>query len=266
MASCQYWHANYFYITMDANISETGSNYHKVYWKITMHHSRLSVNAFSFNWYVNDNSGTLNCGAINSGRGSYDRVLGEGTVTVWHTGEANIGFGFSSGINWRDYTAGGYLASNPSAGGTLYLPQLAVNPTTFTWVSASGGTNNWLDKDNPTFNVSWGGASNGTYTITNHNIDISKDGWASLKTPWANGNANGATGGSANGVSAASLGLSGGETVLVRVALYSTQGSWMWTNWGGSFRIYSRPTAPTTFSVPSSQEIDTAFNITWGRS
>ena len=29
MASCQYWHANYFYITMYADIVETGSNYHK---------------------------------------------------------------------------------------------------------------------------------------------------------------------------------------------------------------------------------------------
>lgn len=261
MADCQYWHANYFYITMYTNISETGSNYHKVYWKLVMHHSKLSVNAFSFNWYVNNEKGTINYGAIETGSGHQDRTLGEGTVTVWHTDEVKIGFGFSSGIQWQDYTAGGYLAYNPSANGSITLPQLSVAPTPPNNVSVSGGSSGWLPITNPTFNVSWSGASAGTYTITQYNIDVTKNDWASITTPASLSTSN--TYGSLNNVSASSLGLSGGETVRVRVAMMTSRGDWLLSYWGGSFRTYSNPTAPTTFNVPSSQEIDTAFNITW---
>ena len=261
MASCQYWHANYFYITMYADIVETGSNYHKVHWKLVMHHSRLNVSSFSFNWYVNDNSGVINYGAINAGRGGQDRTLGEGTVTVWHTDAVNIGFGFSSGIRWKDYTSGGYLAYDPSANGSITLPQLAVAPTPPNSVSVSGGSSGWLSINNPTFNVSWSGASAGTYTITQYNIDVTKNDWASITTPASLSTSN--TYGSLNNVSASSLGLSGGETVRVRVAMMTSRGDWLLSYWGGSFRTYSNPTSPTTFNVPSSQEIDTAFNITW---
>ena len=261
MASCQYWHANYFYITMYADIVETGSNYHKVHWKIVMHHSRLSVGSFAFNWYVNDNSGVINYGAINAGRGGQDRTLGEGTVTVWHTDAVNIGFGFSSGIRWKDYTSGGYLAYDPSANGSITLPQLAVDPTPPNSVSVSGGSSGWLNKDSPLFNVSWSGASAGTATIYGYSIDVSKDNWAnSTNVGYVE---TGNTYGSANNVSASAVGLNGGETIRIRVGINSSYGWKGHGYWGGTFKVYSRPSAPSTFNVPANQEIDTSFNITW---
>lgn len=263
MADCQYYHENYFYLTMYADIVETGGNYHKVHWKIVMHHSRLNVSAFSFNWYVNDNSGTINYGAINVGSGGQDRTLGEGDVWVWHSDGVNIGFGFSSGIRWKDYTKGGYLAYDPSANGSLWLPQLTVNPTLPNSVTANGTNNSWwLDKDSPNFNVSWSGASSGTFTINQYSIDASKNGWANS---WnVSSLATSAGSGSKNNVSLSSLGLSGGENINIRVGMQTTDGTW-WghTYWGGSFHIYSRPSAPSTLSAPSSQEIDTSFNVTW---
>ena len=193
---------------------------------------------------------------------TYDNTLiASGSVDV--SSANNRWIGVSAGIGFYNHSGITHSGSGGITCPTIVPP--AVNPTPPNSVVASGGTggnNWWLDKDNPIFSVSWSGATNGTYTITNHNVDISKDNWASLVTPYAN-SVSGATSGNANNISASGLGLSGGETVRVRVAINSTQGSWMWTNWGGSFTIYSRPSAPTTFNVPSQQEIDTSFNINW---
>ena len=229
MASCQYWHANYFYITMYVDIVETGSNYHKLDWSLWLHHRSLQVGSFSFNWWVNDQGGSVSHGAINTGSADYDDLLGSGSVWVSHTDGVEIGFGFSSDIVWRDVYAGGYLANYPSSSSTIWLPQLAVAPTPPNSVSVSGGSSGWLNKDSPLFNVSWSGASAGTYTITQYNIDVTKNGWGSIITPSYLQTS--ATSGSLSNVSAAGLGLSGGETINIRVAMMTTRGDWRRSCW-----------------------------------
>lgn len=148
-----------------------------------------------------------------------------------------------------------------SASGSIWLDQLAVPPTPPNSVTVTGGTNGYLDINNPVCNVSWSGATRGTYTITTYNIDTTKNNFASIATPYS-ANANNNTSGSANNVSFASLGLSGGETVRLRVAMMTTRGDWMLTNWGGSFRIVSHPTPPK-ITAPANVEIDTNFSVTW---
>ena len=197
--------------------------------------------------------------------GNYGKLMTY-TNTLIASGSVDIGsannrwVGVSAGIGFYNHSGITHSGSGGITCPTIVPP--AVDPTPPNSVNASGGTNNWIDKDNPLCSVSWSGATNGTYTITKHNIDITKNNFASITTPYSV-DVNGATSGSAQNVSLSSLGLSGGETVRLRVAMLTTKGAWMMTNWGGSFHIYSRPSAPTTFNVPSSQEIDTSFNVSW---
>ena len=262
MASCQDYRQSYFYVTLTANVIENNSagGYSVVSWSLDMHHGRMAINNPStWNVYIDGQHTAITLYGWNSPSGSYDKNIGSGTTTIWHTDAKTIGFSFDSAVNWN---ISGSNLGGVRASGTLDLPQLAVAPTPPNSVSVSGGNNGWLSKDSPLCNVSWSGATRGTYTITTYNIDVTKNGWGSITTPVSQ-NANNATSGSANNVSFASLGLSGGETVHLRVAMMTTRGDWMLSYWGGSFKIYSNPTAPTTFSTPSSQEIDTSFNISW---
>ena len=45
----------------------------------------------------------------------------------------------------------------------------------------------------------------------------------------------------------------------------TNNGTW-WGHiyWNGVLNVYSSPTAPSTFTSPTSVEIDTGFNLTWG--
>ena len=58
--------------------------------------------------------------------------------------------------------------------------------------------------------------------------------------------------------------LYGGDKIQVRIGLKTTNGTW-WGHsyWGGVLNVYSSPTAPSTFSSPTSVEIDSGFNLTW---
>jgi len=270
MAEARYNHPKgktYFYIVMNASISETGSNYHKVYWELKLRYSKLSVNAFNFNWWVNDQSGTASHSAIKvTTNGEHWATIGSGTVTVWHQDAVNIGFGFSSGIRWKDVSAGGYLAYDPSASNTLYLPQLAIPPTVPTSVSVSGNSGTWVNKDDPKFSASWSGATAGTYTIDAYSVDIAKYGQGNYTNT---GNVETSqTYGSVSNRPINVLGaLSGGDKLQVRIGLHTTTGGdngwWGHIYWGGTLNVYSSPIAPSTFSVPSSVEIGSNLTISW---
>ena len=260
MAEAQDWRYSYFYATLTANVTDNNSSggYSKVSWSLVLHCSRLNVASSTWNVYIDGQHTACTLGAQNLGSGSHDLWIGGGDAYIYHTSAKTITCSFDTPINWN---ISGRNLGGMSASCTLDLPQLAVAPTPPNSVSVSGGSSGWLSIDNPTFNVSWSGASAGTYTITQYNIDVTKNDWGSIITPATQGS--NATSGSINNVSAASLGLSGNETIRVRVAMMTTRGDWLLSYWGGSFRTYSNPTAPTTFNVPSSQEIDTAFNINW---
>lgn len=261
MAYCQDYRYSYFYVTLNCNQGDSGSDgngqYHWVNWDINIHYSRMDARSADFTVTVDGQDTVCATGEMSSGSGSHNRQFGSGSIKVYHTAAKTVYFSFDSDVNWK--ISGVYL-NGMSASGELSLPQLAVPPTAPTSVSVSGGSNGWLPVSNPVFNVSWSGASAGTYTITQYNIDVSKDNWGSLKTPSTLTTSN--TYGSLNNVSASSLGLSGGETIKVRVAMMTTEGNWKLKDWGGSFKTYTNPTAPT-LSAPSSQEIDTKFSISW---
>ena len=250
---------SYFYMILNVWVGDTDSySYHRLDWSLTIHHSRLSVSGGSATVWINGQQKDLSFGSRSTGKGSYDWVVGSGSEYIYHTNAVDVGFSFTMNSRWN---IGGKSTYGMSASNCIHVGGFAVSPTPPNSVSVSGGSSGWLPITNPTFNVSWSGASAGTYTITQYNIDVTKNDWASITTPASLSTSN--TYGSLNNVSASSLGLSGGETVRVRVAMMTSRGDWLLSYWGGSFRTYSNPASPTTFNVPSSQEIDTAFNITW---
>lgn len=160
--------------------------------------------------------------------------------------------------------AGIYTVSvNCKGSGSWTLPTLAVNPTIPTWINVSGNSGTWVNKDNPKFSASWGGATKGTYTIDRYSVDIAKygtDTWKNEDNVYTS-----KTSGSISNSSITSLGtLSGGTKLQVRVGMRTTSGKW-WGHiyWNGVLNVYSSPTAPTTFTAPSSVEIDKGFNLTW---
>lgn len=255
---------SYFYIYLDVWVAGTdeANRRHKLGWRLTIHHSRLSVNYGSITVSINGEQINVSTGSRSTGRGSYDWVVGSDSVYVKHSDAVDVGFSFTMNSDWN---IGGASTYGMSASSSIHLDGFAVDPTAPSSVSVSGGTSSggilWLPITNPVFDVSWSGASAGTYKISQYNIDVTKNDWASINTPsYLTTNA---TSGSLSNVTFANLGLSGGETVKVRVAMMTTQNKWLLSYWVGSFKTYSNPTAPTTFTVPSSQEIDTAFNITW---
>lgn len=246
---------SYFYFFMDANVAGDGKT---VNWALYIHYSRMSVKGGSWSTNVNGAGYSGGLPAISSGSGSHETCVASGSTYVEHTGAVTIGFSFSCGFSWN---IGGTRYNGASASGSLGLPSVAVAPTAPTSVSVSGGTNGYLSTKNPVCNVSWSGASRGTYTITTYNIDTTKNNFASIKTPYS-ANANNATSGSANNISFASLGLNGGEILKLRVAMMTTEGSWKLRNWSGSFKAYKPPSEPVLTS-PNEVEIDTSFALTW---
>ena len=252
----------YLYFVLDIEDIEDNSagGYSRLKWKMWFRHYQLQTSrGVSFNIDIGGNQYSCSSGSIYQYTATpTDRIVMEGETTIWHTDAVAVSCSFSDYLNWNynGQQRDGYAST------IIYLPQLSVAPTLPNSVTASGGTNNWVDINNPVVTVNWSGATSGTYTISRYNIDATKNGWGSYA--YLGGVDSSATSGSTN-INLSGLGLSGGETVGLRVAMGTSDGNW-WghTYWGGSFHIYSHPTAPTTFSVPSSQEIDTPFNITWG--
>lgn len=181
-------------------------------------------------------------------------TFASGSKTLYNAGGRN----FSASTSGDIYT---YGTNNARGSGSWTLPTLAINPTLPTSISVTGGAGgSWVNKDNPQFSVSWSGATSGTYTIAEYSIDVALYG---SNNWWNTGSVNtSATGGSATRTIS---GASGGQKYQVRVGMKTSNGQW-WnhTYWGGTLNVYSSPTAPTTFTAPSSVEIDSGFNLTWG--
>ena len=180
-------------------------------------------------------------------------TFASGSKTLYNAG----GRTFSASTSGDIYV---YGTNNARGSGSWTLPILAISPTIPNSISVSGGAGGtWVNKDNPTFNVSWGGATSGTYRIEEYSIDVSvygRNNWWNTGSVWTSG-----TGGSATRTIG---GASGGQRYQVRVGMKTSNGKW-WghTYWNGTLNVYSSPTAPKTFSSPSSVEIDSGFNLTW---
>lgn len=214
----------------------------------------------SANWYYTKNIRVSIDGSevFNAGSGQTkcykDATFASGSTTIW--GASNKYF--VATVNGDIYK---YGTNNTSSSGGWTLPTLAVSPTLPTWVNVSGGAgDNWVDKDNPIFYASWGGATAGTYTISEYSIDVSRYGannWANTGSIYTS-----ETGGN---VTRSASGFNGGDTLQVRIGMATSEGKyWGHAYWGGTLKVFSHPTAPTTFSAPSSVEIDQGFNLTWG--
>lgn len=179
-----------------------------------------------------------------------------GTKRLYNAGGRNFSASLIAGI----YNYSG----NCSASGSWTLPTLAVNPTIPNWINVSGSAGgNWVNKDDPRINVSWGGATSGTYTIDRYSVDVARYGTNSYINV---GNVNTSSGsGSVSNEGITEMGaLSGGQKLQVRVGMRTTNGTW-WghTYWSGTLTVFSSPTAPSTFTSPTSVEIDNGFNLTW---
>lgn len=256
-----FWYSDYsyFYFYMNADVAGDGKT---VNWSLYVHYSRLTIgsgNTWSVNVGGNQYSGEIPVIWVDYS-GSHETLIASGSTYFEHTAAMEVGFSFYCWFNggWHITNKWYYEASGSSS---VWLPQLAVDPTPPNSVSVSGGSSGWLNKDSPLFNVSWSGASAGTATIYGYSIDVSKDNWGnSTNVGYVE---TGNTYGSANNVSASAVGLNGGETIRIRVGINSSYGWKGHGYWGGTFKVYSRPSAPSTFNVPANQEIDTSFNITW---
>lgn len=143
-----------------------------------------SVRYLTFNWWITNRNSTENwidigwnlVGAGGSSTKWYKagnfKVVIDGEQVYYSSTRINLynGTVVASG-NKRIYgasnktfsasaEAGIYtVAVNCRGSGSWTLPTLAVNPTLPTWINVSGSNGNWVNKNDPKFNVSWGGAT-----------------------------------------------------------------------------------------------------------
>lgn len=229
------------------------SNWVDIGWNIVGARSKSGwVNVRNVSMWVDGEQVAYVAGAIRVSNGT---VVASGNKRIY--GASNKYFTASMTASIYQY------AQNASGSGGWTLPTLVVNPTIPNWISVSGGAGGtWVDRDNPSFNVSWGGATSGTYTISQYSIDVTKYGANS----WANtGNYGTSAGSGSTTRNVTGIGtLNGGDKVQVRVGMMTTNGTW-WGHvyWNGVLNIFSKPTAPTSFVAPSQVEIDQGFNLSW---
>lgn len=252
---------------MDTWIVENNSagGYSVVGYNVIFHCNRISFRmAITTTVNVDGQGNSAVRQGMSYGSGGHDTIMISGSTTIYHTSAKTIGFSFNINFQNGIYYSGLGRVYNIGASGSLDLPQLAVNPTLPTWVDVSGGAGGaWVNKDNPTFNVSWGGATCGTYYIDAYSVDVAKYGqnnWADTGTEWVSNSG----GGNVSRNIASAFGVNGGDKIQVRIGMRTNNGTW-WghTYWGGVLNVYSSPTAPTTFIAPTSVEIDQGFNLTW---
>lgn len=190
-------------------------------------------------------------------KGYYQTFVAEGYY--------NLAAGSTFGINAQLAI---YKGSYNSTGyGQWTLPTLAIPPTVPTSVSVSGNNGTWVNKDDPKFSASWSGATAGTYTIKGYSVDVAKYGQGNYTDTGFVETSQ--TSGSVSNRAITVLGaLNGGDKLQFRIGLRTTSGGdggWWGTHayWGGTLNVYSSPTAPSTFSAPSSVEIGSSFSISW---
>lgn len=243
--------SRYLKFSWSIKSKNASSNYVDISWKL------VGAGGTSTRWYM---SGSFK--VVIDGDTEYSSAtrikLYNGTVVASGTKRLNNASNrtFSASAQAGIYT----VAVNCKGSGSWKLPQLAVEPTLPNSIKVTGGAGgSWVDEDDPKFSVSWSGAKRGTYTIAAYSIDVTKYG----KNKWSNtGSLNtSATSGSAT---RSISGAKGGEKYQVRVGMKTTDGTW-WghTQWSGTLNVFSSPTAPSTFTAPSSVEIDSGFNLTW---
>lgn len=247
------YHGRYFEFNWWIEDRNSGGNWIRIGWN-------LIARSGSANWYYTKNVRVNIDGeeVFNAGSGKTkcyrNTTFASGSKTIW--GASNKYF--TASVNGDIYT---YGTNNAASSGGWTLPTLAVSPTLPSWVNVSGGAGgNWVDKDNPTFNVSWGGANAGTYTINEYSIDVSRYG---ANAWWNTGSVY--TSNWEGSATRSASGYNGGDSIQVRVGMKTSDGNW-WGHsyWGKTLKVFSHPTAPTTFSSPTSVEIDQGFNLTWG--
>lgn len=245
---------------------------------------------FEFNWWIVDKNSAENWIKI-----GWNLIARAGNVTWYYTKNITVNIdgeqvfyagsgktkcyknetfasgekvlGDASGRTFSASTSGDiytYGTNNAAKSDSWTLPTLAVSPTLPTAISVSGNSGSWVNKDDPRINVSWSGATKGTYTISRYSIDVAKYGTGNYINV---GNVyTDATSGSISNESLSEMGtLSGGTSLQVRVGMQTSDNNW-WghTYWGGTLNVYSSPSAPTTFSSsPTSVEIDHGFSLTW---
>ena len=245
------------------NVSDNSSGgYSDINWELILVQQRLYIGARTHYVWIDGTQYTINYGSISDGQSAaHERVLGSGSHRIYHTDGRNISVSAQLNLNAKINSV--YKGSfSPS--GTVWIAQLAINPTLPTWIDASGGAGGaWVDRDNPTFNVSWGGASSGTYYISEYSIDVAKYGQGNWGNSGSLGVAN-ATGGNVTRNINSVFSVAGGDKIQVRVGMKTNNGTW-WGHvyWGGILNVYSRPTSSSIFTSPTSVEIDNGFSLTW---
>lgn len=189
--------------------------------------------------------------------GRYQTSVGEGYFDL--PAGSTFGINAQLAIYYKAYNSTGY--------GQWALPTLAIPPTVPTSVSVSGNNGTWVNKDDPKFSASWSGATAGTYTIKGYSVDVAKYGQGNYTDTGFVETSQ--TYGSVSNRAITVLGaLNGGDKLQFRIGLRTTSGGdggWWGTHayWGGTLNVYSSPTAPSTFSVPSSVEIGSNLTISW---
>lgn len=251
---------------MDAWIAENNSagGYSVVGYNVIFHCNRISFGmAITTSVNVDGQGNSAVRQGMSYGSGGHDTIMISGSTVIYHTSAKTIGFSFNINFQNGIYYSGIGRVYDIGASGSLDLPQLSVNPTLPNSVNVSGNSGTWVNKDDPRISASWSGASTGTYTISQYSVDVARYGTSN----WANNNIvqTSSTSGSISNQPLTSLGtLSGGDRIQVRIGMQTTNGTW-WGHsyWGGVLNVYSSPTAPTTFTAPTSVEIDSGFSITW---
>ena len=152
-----YFNRNWI-VRLQVDVYDNSSGgYSDLNWSLHLFHNQLYIGARTHYVWIDGTQYSMSYGSISYGSTAIkDEVVGSGSHRIWHTDGRSVSV--SAQFNLNATISGTYQgAIRPS--GDVWIAQLAVNPTLPTWVSASGSSGNWVNKDDPRFNASWGGAN-----------------------------------------------------------------------------------------------------------
>lgn len=143
-------------LTVDVYDNSSGG-YSDLTWNLYLLHQTLRIAQRTHYVWIDGTEYSCTSDSIRySGLAVNTTHLGGGTHRIWHTDGRSVSVSAQISLN---ATIGGSYKGSYYPSGSVWIAQLAVNPSLPTWVSASGSSGTWVNKDDPRFNASWGGAN-----------------------------------------------------------------------------------------------------------
>lgn len=239
-------HTQYFYVTMtitDTN-DDSANQRSKLEWRVDLTHYSLSTSSsITITVKVDGTNYSYTHAAINCGNTKHTTKLCGGSAWISHSSSKSVNFSFTTKFGSSGWTINGKKCTSLSGSGTITLPQLAVSPTLPTRYDVGGFRENWIDIADPKFHIDWSGASAGTYTISEYNVQVTKlndNTWTTEKTYSTS-----STSGSDNAVPITHTSLTTGMKLQTRLGMKTTNGThWGYVTSSSVLTVMSKPQTP----------------------